>query len=91
MDKPRTQVSAAFAEIQSPELVASTNAWMAEFFGYESGVEDDDLPYGLYRDTAGHLSYECRSCERISDWDGTVAEYEDDEIKLCGGTQWCIP
>lgn len=30
---PRMQVSAEFARVQSPELVASTNAWMLEFFG----------------------------------------------------------
>jgi hypothetical protein len=30
---PRMQVSPEFARIQSPELVASTNAWMREFFG----------------------------------------------------------
>jgi hypothetical protein len=30
---PRMQVSADFARLQSPELVASTNAWMREFFG----------------------------------------------------------
>lgn len=30
---PRMQVSKAFSEVQSPELVASTNAWMKEFFG----------------------------------------------------------
>lgn len=29
----RITVSAEFARIQSPELVASTNAWMMQFFG----------------------------------------------------------
>ncbi len=29
----RVSVSAEFARIQSPELVASTNAWMLKFFG----------------------------------------------------------
>lgn len=29
----RVTVSAEFARIQSPELVADTNAWMLEFFG----------------------------------------------------------
>ena len=30
---PRVQVSDAFRKVQSPELVASTNAWMKGFFG----------------------------------------------------------
>lgn len=31
--QPNIQVSAAFARIQAPALVAETNAWMREFFG----------------------------------------------------------
>lgn len=32
--QPRMQVSREFARIQSSELVAETNKWMREFFGY---------------------------------------------------------
>lgn len=32
---PKFQVSAEFERLQSPELVASTNAWAREFFGVE--------------------------------------------------------
>jgi hypothetical protein len=35
MNAPRMQVSAEFARIQSPELVAKTNSWMRDFFGVE--------------------------------------------------------
>lgn len=34
------QVSPAFALIQSPELVRSTNAWMAAFFGCTDLIPD---------------------------------------------------
>lgn len=34
----RVTVSAEFARLQSPELVASTNAWMREFFGVHDVV-----------------------------------------------------
>ena len=30
---PRMQVSSEFERLQSPELVAETNAWMRKFFG----------------------------------------------------------
>lgn len=30
---PKMQVSKEFERLQSPELVAETNAWMREFFG----------------------------------------------------------
>lgn len=37
-DLQRITVSAEFARLQSPELVASTNAWMLEFFGVHDVV-----------------------------------------------------
>ncbi len=37
---PRIQVSSEFARLQSKELVDSTNAWMASFFGYQCAVPD---------------------------------------------------
>lgn len=40
---PCMQCSPAFARIQSPELVAETNAWMADFFGYTETVADGDI------------------------------------------------
>lgn len=40
---PKMQVSDTFARIQSPELVASTNAWMAQFFGYVETVPDGQV------------------------------------------------
>jgi hypothetical protein len=47
---PRMQVSPAFARIQSPELVASTNAWMAEFFGHTELMKDGEI-FELYGHT----------------------------------------
>jgi hypothetical protein len=47
---PRVQCSPAFAAIQSPELVAETNAWMASFFGHETLIPDG-VVYELNRDT----------------------------------------
>lgn len=35
---PNMQVSAEFERLQSPELVAETNAWMREFFGTHTPV-----------------------------------------------------
>lgn len=40
-DKPRMQCSCDFVRLQSPELVAETNAWMADFFGYSNLMPDD--------------------------------------------------
>lgn len=37
---PRMQVSESFARLQTPELVAETNAWMASFFGYTELLPD---------------------------------------------------
>jgi hypothetical protein len=37
---PRIQCSAEFVRIQTPELVARTNKWMEEFFGYTELVPD---------------------------------------------------
>lgn len=34
--RPRMECSPRFCELQSPELVAETNAWMLEFFGKEA-------------------------------------------------------
>lgn len=47
---PRVQVSPEFVRVQTPELVASTNAWMAQFFGY-SELLPDGVVYELNRDT----------------------------------------
>ena len=46
---PRMQCSSEFARIQSPQLVAETNAWMAQFFGYEARMPDGTV-YELNRD-----------------------------------------
>ncbi|MEO7579941.1 MAG: hypothetical protein ABIT83_20215 [Massilia sp.] len=35
---PRIQATQAFEAIQSPELVASTNAWMKDFFGMHDPI-----------------------------------------------------
>lgn len=40
---PRMVPSAAFQRIQSPELVASTAAWLAEFFGYTTIIPDGEV------------------------------------------------
>jgi hypothetical protein len=37
------QCSPEFARIQDPELVAKTNAWMADFFGYWETVPDGQV------------------------------------------------
>lgn len=36
--RPKMQVSAEFRRLQSPELVAETDAWLLEFFGAEEHV-----------------------------------------------------
>jgi hypothetical protein len=47
---PHMQVSTSFARIQSPELVAATNAWMTEFFGCTERMPDG-LVYEYLGDT----------------------------------------
>lgn len=47
---PRVQCSPEFARLQSPELVASTNKWMAGFFGFSTLIPDGEI-YELNRDT----------------------------------------
>ena len=42
---PKMRVSAEFARIQDPDLVARTNAWMAEFFGYVELLPDGQMIY----------------------------------------------
>jgi len=44
------QVSTEFARLQSPELVASTNAWMREFFGYDE-IVPDGVVYQIFNGT----------------------------------------
>jgi hypothetical protein len=39
----KVQCSPRFVELQSPELVAETNTWMAEFFGYSNLVKDGQV------------------------------------------------
>jgi hypothetical protein len=68
------QVSAEFARLQSPELVAKTNAWMLEFFGVdgEHGWEEGstccrDHCSGIIKthrsdNCSCHLSAPCGSC-----------------------------
>lgn len=41
--RPRMQCSPEFARIQDPDLVAKTNAWMADFFGYWETVPDGQV------------------------------------------------
>jgi len=43
MTNARMQVSADFERLQSPELVASTNAWMLKFFGAEVGYIEGEV------------------------------------------------
>lgn len=40
---PKMQCSPAFVQTQTPELVAKTNAWMAEFFGYSNPLKDGQI------------------------------------------------
>lgn len=47
---PRMQCSPAFAQVQSPELVQATNAWMAAFFGHTE-IVPDGVVYELNRQT----------------------------------------
>lgn len=42
-DIPKVQVSAEFARIQDPDLVARTNAWMREFFGTMCIAKDGEV------------------------------------------------
>jgi hypothetical protein len=54
-------------------------------------VFEATLPDGLtIKD--GALHYECASCGNSREWYGTPDDFADpDAIKLCGGTQWCLP
>lgn len=56
----RMQVSPAFAKIQHPDLVAKTNAWMAERFGYDYMVPD-----GQVRCAADRLVMNSRTFEQL--------------------------
>jgi hypothetical protein len=47
---PRMQVSEAFKRLQSPELVAETNAWMAGFFGHTELMANGEI-FELYGHT----------------------------------------
>ena len=47
---PLMQCSASFARIQAPALVASTNAWMREFFGCDT-LMPDGVVWELNRET----------------------------------------
>lgn len=40
---PRMQCSAEFVRLQSQALVAETNKWMAEFFGYQNLMKDGEV------------------------------------------------
>ncbi len=74
MSTPRMQVSPKFAELQSPELVLVTNAWMREFFGVEGphGFCDGDtccrnhctgiIDIHPSDNCSCHLSPPCSSC-----------------------------
>jgi len=36
--------------------------------------------------------YRCTSCGKPSEWNGTIADFEDpDSIQVCGGSQYCLP
>lgn len=52
---------------------------------------EKELPDGLWMNN-GSMTYTCPRCENDREWYGTVEDFEDpDSVKLCGGTQWCIP
>lgn len=44
-DVPRMRCSHEFVRVMTPELVASTNAWMLEFFGTEDKMYILDNPF----------------------------------------------
>lgn len=49
------------------------------------------LPDGLsFRD--GEVQFECRNCERWSQYHGEVNDFDiDDDMNLCGGSPRCCP
>jgi hypothetical protein len=65
--------------------------YLLDRYGYNPCDEWDidvvlGLPEGLmYRD--GEIQFECKSCERWSQWPAEVADFcDDDPNNLCGGS-----
>lgn len=48
-------------------------------------------PDGLYY-LDGRAQFSCRVCERMTDWEGEIAEFEFDAYEnVCGGSPRCCP
>lgn len=41
-DYPKMQLSARVCEVLAPDFIAETNAWMAEFFGWDNVASDGE-------------------------------------------------
>ncbi len=51
----------------------------------------DELPDGL-REHNGLFEFQCRVCERWTEWPGEVLDYDPDTHEnMCGGSQRCCP
>ena len=53
-------------------------------------VLTDPLPEGL-RAKGQSLFFDCRGCGREAEWPAEVEDFDEDAIKLCGGSPRCCP
>ncbi len=50
-----------------------------------------ELPEGLW-ERGGRLWFECRSCERATEWEGEPDQFEFGHYaNVCGGSPRCLP
>jgi hypothetical protein len=57
----------------------------------ENVPPDDDLPDGLW-ECDGRLYFECRGCERDTEWEGDPSDFElGHYANVCGGSPRCCP
>lgn len=53
--------------------------------------DEAELPDGLWRDSSGTLTYECRHCESKREWYGEPEEFDIYNHIQCGGSPFCLP
>ena len=52
----------------------------------------DELPYGLWHDSKGALTFECRACGRDTKWEARIDEFDiNNYANVCGGSPRCCP
>ncbi len=77
MPVPRMQVSPEFARIQSPDLVAKTNAWMEQRFGcYYPMYAMDQSTFRMGDPARGGAGQKVIAVH-VSDWENVKAKLKD--------------